>query len=215
MDYFVDSNVIIGYYFDCGDNWGSHATTLMKSETLKYSGLTSKAECFGADTRSGRCRTIKSQIFDEFGYAIAILTETKSPVELYATSIDEKWRIVPIAEDLLQKYEKDSRLLISKFRAAKRLYEIGCNEREKQLLDGSILIFHVRTEKYTQIYKMLDPEIDDKSDIHVILDAHDFIAKKGEIVFVTGDYQHIVPNIPIIIGNTSIREILPLGNYTG
>jgi hypothetical protein len=213
LDYFIDSNVVIGYYFNYTDPWGTDALKVFSSNKQIHSGRTVKEECFGYDEKTGRCNSIKNEVLRNFSQALTILIKTQSPLELICTAIDNKWRIVNIIQDLIPRYESDIESFIKVMRDARWKFEADCNDRADELHDGTTVIFHDRNEAYSHIYKILKTEIEDIADIEVVLDAHHVECKGTNILFVTGDYDHIVPKIRFIIDNTSIQQIVPLGSF--
>jgi hypothetical protein len=213
LDYFIDSNVVIGYYFNYTDNWGHDALKVFNSDKQIHSGNSVKEECFGSDEKSGRCNTIKYEVLRNFSQAVTILIKTQSPLELIGSAIDKNWRIVNIIQDLILQYDSDIESFITEMTNARRKFEGDCNDRDDEIHDGMKVIFHIRDEEYTPIYKILETGIEDIADIKVVLDAHHVECKGTNILFITGDYEHIVPKIGFIISNTSIQQIVPLGSF--
>lgn len=214
MDYFVDSNVIIGYYFDCADQWGADARRVFDSEKQIHSGKFVRLECFGPQDNSGKCITITQEIKDDFSSAISLLLSTNSSEELISTAISEEWRIKEIIMEMFSQYKDDIIQFIKEIRNVKRKFEADCNERFGKILDKKTVLFHDRTEKYSHIYKLLGSEIEDKDDINVILDVHHVISKGINVMFISGDYNHIVSKKDFIISNTAIQKIVALGNFS-
>lgn len=214
MDYFVDSNVVIGYYFDYTDHWGRDATRVFNSDKQIHSGKTVQAECFGLDDDSGRCNTIKNEILRNFSDAIRILIKTKSTDELICTAFDEKWKTKGIFEDIYLVCKQDLNQFIGEIRNIRRKFETDCNRKCEKLLDGKTIIFHSRSEAYTHLHSLLMTEIEDVDDIEVILDAHHVMSMGTKILFISGDYKDIVPNILFITHNTAIEQIMPLGSFS-
>jgi len=213
LDYFVDSNVIIGYYFDYTDNWGPDALRVFNSTIQKHSGICVKLECFGDDNNSGKCQTIRNEILRNFSRGISILVRTHSPLELFGIAQDNHWKIVNIIQDLIILYENDIPTFINEMRNAKRKFEADTNEKHENIHNGSTVIFHNRNESYTSIYQVLESRIHDPDDIEIILDAHHVELTTVEISFVTGDYNHIIPHRDFILENTEISQITPLGSF--
>lgn len=214
MDYFIDSNVVIGYYFDYTDHWGKDALKVFNSQKQIHSGSNVRRECFGPDDNSGRCNTIKKIVLKEFSKAVSQLIRTKSSSELIATAFAEKWRIKDIISDMYSIYEDNISSFVDEIRKVKRKFESDCNKRSEIILRGDAVIFHNRSESYSHIYQLLGPKIDDPDDIEVILDAHHVVSMGTNILFISGDYGHIVKNKTFIVQNTAIEQIIPLGNFT-
>jgi predicted CopG family antitoxin len=212
LPYFVDSNVIIGYYFFCGDRWGNQAKKLIEIPEMKHSSTTVWHECFG-DGNAGKCKTLFREIKDEFYYAISLLTKDQfSPLDLYSLAIEEKWKILEIIQELAGKYEKDVKELVRKIRKAEWRYEIDCDDRLLSLKKPTILLIHNRDVEYPNTQRILNSAIDDSSDVTILLDAHHVGSKISELDFVTGDHEHIVRKKEIIIANTNISNVVFLDN---
>ncbi len=214
LDIFVDSNVVIGYYFDYIDHWGPDAIKVFNSNKQIHSGKTVQAECFGLDGHTGRCNTIKNEILRNFSDAIRILIKTKSTDELVCTAFDEKWKTKEIIEDIYLLCKQDLKQFIEEIRNIRRKFETDCNRKCEKLLDGNTIIFHNRSEAYAHLYSLLMTEIGDVDDIEVILDAHHVVSMGTKILFISGDYKDIVPNIPFITHITAIEQIMPLGSFS-
>jgi hypothetical protein len=213
LNYFIDSNVVIGYYFQYADHWGPDALKVFSSDKQIHSGSSVKEECFGCDEKSGRCNTIKNEVLRNFSQAVTILIKTQSPLELIGTAIDNKWRIVNIIQDMILQYESDIESFVTDLKNAKWKFEADCNDRCDELHNGNTVIFHTRSEAYTNIYRILEREISDIADIEVILDAHHVECEGTNVLFISGDYDHIIPKIPFILENTLLQHIVPLGSF--
>jgi hypothetical protein len=210
LPFFIDSNVIIGYYFFCGDRWGNQSKKVIEFPEIKHSSTTVWHECFG-EGNTGKCKTIFNEIKDEFFNAIAFLTkEDYSPADLYILVVDEEWKIREIVEELVGRYEKDVKELVRKIRKAERRYEIDCDERLTSLKKPAILLIHNRDVEYPDIQKILQSVIEDSSDITILLDAHHVGATIAELHFLTGDYEHIVQQKDSIIDNTNLSNVVYL-----
>lgn len=214
MDYFIDSNVVIGYYFDYIDHWGPNAIRVFDSDKQIHSGKTVQAECFGPDDNSGRCNTIKHEVLRNFSDAVRILIKTKSTDELVFTALDEEWETQEIITDVYLLCKQDTNQFIEEIRNIRRRFETDCNRKREKLLDGKTIIFHSRSETYASLHSLLMTEIEDVDDIGVILDAHHVVSMGTRILFISGDYKHIVSNTPFIIHNTAIEQIVPLGSFS-
>jgi len=192
LPYFVDSNVLIGFYFFCGDHWGTQAKKVIEKPEVKHTSTTVWHECFG-DGGAGRCRTVFSEIKSEFHSAISFLTKDQySPTELYYVAVDDNWKIREIIEELVGKYQNDVKEMVRKIRKAEWRYEVDCEDRLNQLNKSSILEVHNRDMNYPNTQRILDSAIDDPSDVTILLDAHHVGVIISGLDFVTGDYEHIV-----------------------
>jgi len=211
MPFFVDSNVVIGYYFFCGDHWGHQAKRLIEKPELKHSSTTVWQECFGVDGTRGRCKTLFREIKGEFFNAISLLTKDEfSPLDLYSLAVEEEWKILEIIQELAGKYEHDVKELIRKLRGAERKYESDCNDRLTTLQRPTTLQVHERDVEYPEIKRVLDSVIEDESDVLILLDAHHTGFVIEGLDFVTGDYHHILQQKKTIIANTKISDVLYL-----
>lgn len=207
MPFFVDSNVLIGFYFLCGDRWGTQAKKLIGIPGVKHSSTTVWHECFG-DGGAGRCRTVFRDIKSEFYSAISLLTkDQRTPEELYFQAVDEKWQILEIIQELAGRYEHDVKELVRKIRKAERKYETDCDERLTQLKKPATLMIHNRDTEYPATQRILDSAIEDHSDVVILLDAHHIGLTVPELNFVTGDHDHIVRQKRHIIANTTISNV--------
>jgi hypothetical protein len=186
---------------------------VFNSDKQKYSGISVRLECFGQDDLSGRCLTIKNQVLGNFSKGVNILTKTRSPLELIGTAIENGWRIVNLIQDMIPIYGDNIDSFIQDMRDARRKFEADCNDKSDRILDGTTVIFHNRSEPYSQLYDILKPKVNDLDDIEVILDAHHVESTVSQISFISGDYDHIVPNRIFIIENTAISQIIPLGSF--
>jgi hypothetical protein len=213
MPYFLDSNVLIGYYFFCGDHWGNRAKHLIEIPEPKHSSDHVWQECFGVDGTRGKCRTLMQEIRDEFNSAISLLTkEEYTPLDLFFQAKDDEWKIMEIIQLLAAKYEKDVKLLTRKIRNAERKYEIDCADRLTFLKKPAIIKIHERDVDYLELQQILDPVIEDPSDVIILLDAHHVGCTISSLNFVSGDHGHIVRNKQFIVNNTKISDVTYLDN---
>lgn len=74
-------------------------------------------------------------------------------------------------------------------------------------------LWHRRGTYYPDISAVLKQHIPDGDDITVILDAHDIALAIPDLTFVSGDYNHIIRHIDIILAHTRITKMLPLGQF--
>lgn len=207
LTFFVDSNVLIGYYFLCGDRWGIQAKKLIGKSGVKHSSTTVWHECFGEGS-AGRCRTIFREIKSEFYSAISLLTKDQfSPLDLYSLATEEEWKSLEIIQELAARYENDVKELVRKIRQAERKYEIDCEDRLTYLKKPAILVIHNRDIEYPATQRILDSVIDDPSDVTILLDAHHIGFTIPELDFITGDHRHIVQQKKVIVANTNISNV--------
>lgn len=79
-----------------------------------------------------------------------------------------------------------------------------------------LITFYKRDKPYKDIYNIF--EIDglariDLVDVEIILDAHHIGLQVAELFLITGDYSHIIPRRDIIKKNTSLRDVIGLGEF--
>lgn len=79
-----------------------------------------------------------------------------------------------------------------------------------------LITFYKRDKPYKDIYNIF--EIDglthiDLVDVEIILDAHHIGLQVAELFFMTGDYMHIIPRRDIIKKNTSLKDVIGLGEF--
>jgi hypothetical protein len=99
LPYFLDSNVLIGYYFHVADTWGAEAADVFDDPEPNHSSTGVWAECFG-DGTGGRCHTIQHVIVREFRRAVAHLKRGGSTDTLLAEAETGGWRIVPLLQNV-------------------------------------------------------------------------------------------------------------------
>ncbi|MDD1689761.1 MAG: hypothetical protein LUQ66_03785 [Methanoregula sp.] len=207
MPFFLDSNVLIGFYFSCADQWGNQAKKVIEKTGVKHSSTTVWHECFG-DGGAGKCRTIFYEIKDEFRAAINLLTkENYPPTELFCLAVAEKWKTLEIFQELVGKYQHDTKELVRKIRKAEWKYESDCDTRLAQLRKPAVLQIHSRVNEYLATKRHLDTMIEDPSDVVIVLDAHHVGGIIQDLNFVTGDHNHIVRHRDFIVQHTNISDV--------
>jgi len=210
LPYFLDSNVIIGYIFYNADNWGNAATYVFEDPEPNHSGYTVQQECFGEDQKSGRVNTIKFQISKSIRKINFFIKNGKS----FEQAISE------INEDRLGEIIKDISK-ISTDNPQEPFEEImrKCNLKFQNEVDLRInnvnnkCEWHYCNLPYREIYSNLTNIIDDNDDIEVLINAHHVSQSVINLVFISGDYKHIIPNIENILKVTQISDIKPLGDF--
>lgn len=211
MSYFLDSNVLIGYVFRKTDIWGDPANVVVEDDEENNSSTVVWGECFGS-SEGGKCNTIQKKISREFRRAIAKLNSGLSDEEILSFARDEKWRILSILKSVFDgNKESSSLVLIKLLRDVQRRYDIEYVDRFNKLKE--IVTIHNRDNPYLEICKILEGFIEDWDDIQVILDAHYVGFLNKNIILITGDYNHIVPNKKIICTHTSLVDVKGLGDY--
>lgn len=208
LPYFLDSNVLIGYYFSATDTWGYQATKVFEDSEKNYTSSTVIHECFGIDT-GGKCQTMKQSIVREFRRAIAQLTRDPSPDHLLANA--EGWKIFPILKDIMSDPTIRQGDVRATIRNAMDEYDRRCEERLQIIQNPVHLSVHRRTRDYPGIWQILNPVLGDPDDMEVILDAHDLAETVLPLYLYTGDARHISSHRKKIVELTKIAEIRYLG----
>lgn len=214
LPYFLDSNVLIGYYFHAADTWGAEAADVFDDPEPNHSSIGVWAECFG-DGMGGRCHTIQQYIVREFRRAVAHLKRDGSLDTLLTEAESREWRIVPLLRRVAEICREHPGAALEKLAAVKERYESLCRQRRCVLEDREVLVLHTRTDSYREIWNRFSAVIDDYDDCEVILDAHDLAATIGGMVLYSGDYRHIVANRELILSETHLCDVRYLGERTG
>ena len=173
MSFFLDSNVIIGYFFSCGDSFGRSSAKVFENGEKIYSSSNVWNECWGAGN-GGKCRKINDEITDEFSSAIYYLNSGEFGTDdMVMAAIGEQLRIREIIEYLYEKYSSNKKIFIDRLREAQRKFENDCNLRKSILNNNSTITIHCRTNNYPVIEQYLDATVPDHSDVKILIDAHD------------------------------------------
>jgi len=214
LPYFLDSNVLIGYYFHVADTWGTEAADVFEDPEPNHSSTGVWAECFG-DGTGGRCYTIQQNLVREFRRAVAHLKRAGSAETLLVEAEACGWRIVPLLRNVAGLSREPPGAVLETLAAVKERYEELCRRRRSVLEDRKVLAIHARTEPYREIWNRFSAVIDDYDDCEVILDAHHVAATIDGMVLYTGDYRHIIANRDLILSETSLYDVRGLGDRTG
>jgi hypothetical protein len=114
----------------------------------------------------------------------------------------ENWRILGILKSIFDEHKGySSVILIKLLRDVQRRYDKEYIDRFNKLKE--IVTIHNREKPYLEIRKLLEEFIEDWDDIQIILDAHYVGNLSKNIILITGDYNHIVPNKKLICTHTS------------
>lgn len=209
MPYFLDSNVLIGYYFSVTDTWGFEATKVFEDSEKNFTSSTVCSECFGIEN-GGKCQTIKQSIVREFRRAIAQITRDPSTKNLLSAT--GSWKIYPIIREIVTDPVLSQRDLRKIIRTTMDEYDKRCEERLKNIRNPALLSVHRRTEGYQRIWEALNPVIEDPDDVEIILDAHDLSGTVLPLFMYTGDARNIYSHREKILELTKIVEIRYLGS---
>jgi hypothetical protein len=214
LPYFLDSNVLIGYYFHVADTWGTEAADVFDDPEPNHSSTGVWAECFG-DGTGGRCHTVQQNLVREFRRAVAHLKRDGSAESLLAEAGAREWKIIPLLLDVAGLCREQPRAALKTLISVKEQYEELCRRRRSVLEDRKMLALHARTEPYREIWERFSAAIDDYADCEVLLDAHHVAIAIDGMVLYTGDYRHIVANRDLILSETSLHDVRYLGDRTG
>jgi len=214
LPYFLDSNVLIGYYFHVADTWGTEATDVFEDPEPNHSSTGVWAECFG-DGTGGRCHTIQQIITREFRRAIAHLKRDGSVDSLLTEAEAYEWKIIPLLRKVAEGCYESKGAALRKLAAVKKCYESICWRRRSILEDREVLALHTRTDAYHDIWDRFSPAIGDYDDCEVILDAHHVATAIDGMVLYTGDYRHIIANRDLILSATRLHDVRYLGDRIG
>jgi hypothetical protein len=214
LPYFLDSNVLIGYYFHAADTWGTEAADVFEDPEPNHSSTGVWAECFG-DGTGGRCHTIQQNLVREFRRAVAHLKRDGSAETLLTEAESRGWKTVPLLRHVAELCREQPAAAHMTLLAVKERYEKLCRRRRSALEDRKVLALHARTEPYREIWDRFSAVIEDYDDCEVLLDAHDVAATIDGMVLYTGDYRHIVANRELILSETRLHDVRYLGDRTG
>lgn len=81
---------------------------------------------------------------------------------------------------------------------------------------GKLVFFCTRDQPYTEIYRLFEADGlagIDPFDVEIILDAHHAGLRVKDLLLITGDYKHIIPRRGIIRSNTSLKDVIGLGDF--
>ena len=211
MNFFLDTNVMLGFIFET-DNWNSKSSEVFKHSAPKYSSCYAQKEC------QHRYKSQLNRALRELRLFFKKIHLAKSYQELNS-QIQNNF---PITRDILIDFLKVNNSLelselANEFSKFKLKTEIKCKENYKKI--SGIISFHTSQYPHRELANILQKcglLQEDCDDIEIIIDAHDLGLTVGNLVFITGDYRHIVSRKNDIIQNSSIDDIIGLGefNYT-
>ena len=208
MNFFLDTNVLLGYIFET-DKWNSKSLEVVNHKTPKYSSYYAREEC--ASNYGKKIRRVLNEL-RKFGKRIRV-SNSLAEVELY---LHEECTLTGdiILEFLKLNKEISLSELIRKFREFQMKAESRCYENYNYIL--KYIIFHNRSFHHRELYNKciscgFVPA--DADDVEIIIDAHDLGLKIKSLFFITGDYTHIISRKDFILENTSIYDIIGLGEF--
>lgn len=211
MPYFLDSNVIIGYIFYTTDHWGNAAVRAFEDDEPNHSGRSVQNECFGlGETNSGKVKTIRKNVSAVLRRAIFRLKKGNTLDQIIADS-DRTDREILANLKAVAAVSPGRVLDKTVLEASLRSFEFEAIQRQRVV--ERQCTWHRRNTLYPDIYNDLHQHIPDKDDVTVILDAHDIAQTIADLVFVSGDYTHIIHHSDIIQAQTQITRVLGLGHF--
>ncbi len=208
MNLFLDNNVLIGYIFET-DHWNSMSLSVMSQKTPKYSSNAVKDECNHKYTSS--LRKISNEL-NKFKKQMRTSNSLKD-LEFYLNDTNFKTKDI-----LLDFLKSDPNVNISdfikKFMNLQWNVEATCHSNYEHILQ--VIHFHERNKPYKSLYDLCISDgfvTDDYDDVEIVIDAHDLGLNIQNLFFITGDYNHIVSRKQFIIENTSISDVIGLGEF--
>lgn len=208
MPYFLDNNVLIGYIFET-DNWNSKSLEVMGCHIPKISSDTVKAEC--SDIYQKNIGKIKREILRSIGEINKSKSIKLADMQSFTNTFYSKDVILSFINSNLN---TDKSKIINGLRTLFRDAESRCLVNFNSI--DKLIIFYKRDKPYNDIYNIF--KIDgltriDLVDVEIILDAHHIGLQVADLFFITGDYVHIIPRRDIIIKNTSLKDVIGLGEF--
>lgn len=208
MNLFLDTNVLLGYIFET-DNWNSKSLEVVNHRNPLYSSLDVCNEC--TYKYESKLKGILNEL-RKFGKEIRL---SKSVDDLESYVQDECIITGDILHEFLSRHSGDSQKeLMSKFTEFQRGTEIRCHLNHEFVLNK--IIFHQRHLPHADLYNLCAScgfVSDDPDDVEIIIDAHDLGLRIESLMLITGDYKHIVPRRAFIISNTSLSDVIGLGEF--
>lgn len=210
MPYFLDSNVIIGYIFYNTDKWGKAATHVFEDPEPNHSGSTVKQECFGDDQISGKVNTIFKYISSTLRKVHYHLKKGKSFNQVIKGMDNERFG------EIVCEIQKISKNYPNRF-IGDIVIECSILFQNETLLKKQIVndqcFWHYCNSSYKDVYNNLSKIIPDYDDIEVLIDAHHVSLSVQNLIFISGDYYHVLPFSSDILKITKISNIKELGDF--
>ncbi len=208
MSLFLDNNVLIGYIFET-DNWNAKSSKVMNCDSKKFSSNTVRAECNNIYDKIIRLIKI------EFQKTLAEMNKSKSiefkKISTFVESFHSKDIIMTYINNNIQ---KGKRTLMKGLRNLLSGMELCCLRNLQNL--GNLLTFCTRDKPYKEIYQIFENDglsKIDLFDVEIIIDAHHVGLQVKDLVLITGDYEHIIKRCNLIKDNTSLIDVIGLGEF--
>lgn len=221
MDYFLDTNVEIGYVF-CTDPWNTHAVTVFDSkDRLHYSENVNKefqknfikfskeqSQFLLEICDELEALNFKKINFDEFkaiGLSVKLINDFAE---------NKKEKCLEVLWDITNKNNDDKirvKILVRNIKKFARNFENYLFIR-KNNFEQKVMLCPVRKKSYSEIYEELKNLKIHKEDNNIILDAHDLACNESlTLNFVTSDND--VYKLPQQVSALNINKFLHLRNF--
>ncbi len=206
MPFFLDNNVLIGYIFET-DHWNLKSQAVMNSVPRKFSSNTVLRECSEIYERNIRI------ISRELQKTIAEMHRSKSlDLKKLSSFINGFYSRDVILLFFDRNPKSDKRELINRLRNLLRDTESRCLTNFQRL--DKLVTFCTRNQPYSEIYQIFEADglaMIDPFDVEIILDTHHVSLQVQDLFLITGDYKHIIPRKDLIKSNTSLKDVIGLG----
>lgn len=214
MSYFLDSNVIAGFYLSEVHRLSNPSRNVFNSGVKCWWSQRVHDECFGRNETSGVCGRETYNARKEFRRLIAEFDRGS-----FSESSFENY---PLIGAIIKNYflttkcsADELRLWIERF---KKNFTVVCNLRRKEIDER--LNLHIREKSYQDIKKLIVSDIRfenielDESDLEIWLDAHDLcLTVNEEITFISDNKKHVSAAAHIITQHTSIHAVRELESF--
>lgn len=211
MSFFLDNNVLIGYIFET-DNWNSKSLVVMACTSEKYSSDNVKRECFDIYNKVLRdLRQEFNRLKKELKTSRTFKIETIKSF-LYSNTFEIADIIIDFLRD--HSYSTPNEAILG-LNNLQRTFEAHCHGNYVNI--DSLVIFHSRTNPYQELYEIFKLNgfvADDPEDVEIVIDAHELGLSIDPLLLISGDYGHIISRKELIKENTSLKDVMGLGEFT-
>ncbi len=220
MDYFLDTNVELGYVF-CTDPWNPPAVTVFDSnDRLHYSDNVNEEFRKNMIIFSRQQRQFFFEVADELE-SLGMRKISYNEFSSIGLSVDlandfaenKKESCLKLLWNIANRKKKDKirvKDLIREIMGFRRNFERFLFNR-KTAFENKVM-FHRRNANYPEIFDELESLGIHEEDNHIILDAHDLATTRSlELDFVTSDNK--VHKLPQQVDALNINEFLHLRDF--
>jgi len=165
-------------------------------------------ECFEIYMKKTR------RIKNEFQKVITQLNKSNSLDMKKLSKIVDKLNIKEIIIKFVEGRNQTNKELIKGLRILLRDMEYLCQKNYDNL--AKLVEIHTRNEAYKELYQLFENDGLAKIepvDVEIIMDAHHLGLQERDLSFISGDYIHIVSRKELIESNTSLKEVIGLGQF--